>query len=110
MRLPYLGTPNTGELIPSGLARLWERGVPTAFIMETIGVRINTVWSAFPSFLSRLAASVPRGHPWADSQYAATNHTTFNYYAYFDSDQSRRQLLSILTAPGNPAFTKLSLA
>jgi hypothetical protein len=99
MRFPFFPIPAEGETIYSGLCRCAERsGLPKGHIVSelTCQKNINSLFGALPSYLRRLASSLPIGHPWTNLERTIRLHTAMPYYTYFDSPMRRNEAVQLL--------------
>lgn len=96
MRFHFFPTPAEAETIYSGFCRCAERSglLQQHIVSELTSQRdIDSLYGALPGYLKRLAASLPAGHPWTNTQRSVRLHTAMPYYTYFDSPTRRNKAM-----------------
>lgn len=82
-----LGDPLPREPVFSVFCRTAVRsGATNSYLLKRYGAGcISSLFSAFPSSLSKIAQSVPASHKWHDPVTILRENTIFRYYTHFDS-------------------------
>ena len=110
----FFPIPLAGETVYSLLGRYLTRSPePETHALKIItGKRQRTpLLSALPSHLNRMAALMPKGHPWKDTATMVNNHTALPYFTFFDScaDQAQLQIELESSDQSNSLGMKLGL-
>ncbi|WP_316347334.1 TnsD family Tn7-like transposition protein [Desulfuromonas acetoxidans] len=113
--LPFFPIPCEGETVYSVLGRYLIRSAEVnTQVLETLngGLRAVPFFAAVPGFLHRIAAAMPKGHPWKDPQEIVQRHTTLSYFTYFDNQKEQSCLRNELTTANSTSsmIKKLGLS
>jgi len=60
----------------------------------------KTVFSSLPGYLTNIAAAMPKGHPWQDTNTIIFDHTAFPYFTYFHPREKKLNTEKTLTTSG----------
>lgn len=104
MRLPFFPVPAEGETVFSVVGRCAERlGIANRELMTILTGQhyVRTLFSPLPGYLSKIASSMPSGHPWQDINLLIKNHTGLPYFSYFHPSDKRLLTLKNLAKAEN---------